>query len=126
MRKYLLDMRKDFLIMTNFYLVEILSKPNSLTIVTSKKIVIMSNYVLILSIFFLITRIRNLQCNHLYNNQFLEDAATFYRKTDAFKYPFFPSTMLEWNKLNTKIRQSSTMLIFRIVVSLNSNRIVAY
>ena len=37
MRKFLFDMRKDFLIMSNFYLVEILSEPNSLTIVTSKK-----------------------------------------------------------------------------------------
>ena len=44
MRKFLLDMRKDFLIMSNFYLVEILSEPNSLTIVTSKKILKMSNY----------------------------------------------------------------------------------
>ena len=56
----MLDMRKDFLIMSNFYLVEILSEPNSLTIVTSKKILKMSNYVLILS-FFLKMRIRNLQ-----------------------------------------------------------------
>ena len=71
MRKFLLDMRKDFLIMSNFYLVEILSKPNSLTIVTSKKISKMSNYVLILSIFFLIMRIRNLQCT--FNIQFLYD-----------------------------------------------------
>ena len=36
MRNFLLDMRKDFLIMSNFYLVEILSEPNSLTIATSK------------------------------------------------------------------------------------------
>ena len=36
-RKFLLDIRKDFLIMRNFYLVEILSEPNSLTIVTGKK-----------------------------------------------------------------------------------------
>ena len=71
MRKFLLDTRKDFLIMRNFYLVEILSKPNSLTIVTSKKILKMSNYVLILSIFFLIMRIRNLQCT--FNMQFLYD-----------------------------------------------------
>ena len=62
MRKLLLDMRKDFLIMSNFYLVEILSEPSSLTIVTSKKILKMSNYVFVLSIFFLIMRIRNLQC----------------------------------------------------------------
>ena len=52
MRKHLLDMRKDFLIMSNFYLDEILSEPNSLTIVTNKKILKMSNYVLTLSIFF--------------------------------------------------------------------------
>ena len=64
MRKFLLDMRKDFLIMSNFYLVEILSEPNSLTIVTSKKIFKVSNYKLTFSIFFLITRIRNLQCRN--------------------------------------------------------------
>ena len=52
MRKFWLDMRKDFLIMRNFYLVEILGEPNSLTIVASKKILKMSSYVLILSIFF--------------------------------------------------------------------------
>ena len=64
MRKFLLDMRNDFFIMSNFYLVEILGGPNSLTIVTSKKILKMRNYVLILSIFFLKMRIRNLQCNN--------------------------------------------------------------
>ena len=42
MRKFLLDTRKDFLIMSNFYLVEILGKPNSLSIVKSKKILKMS------------------------------------------------------------------------------------
>ena len=63
MRKFVLDMRKDFLIMSNFYLVEILGEPNSLTIVTSKKILKMSNYVLILSIFFLKMRIRNVVMN---------------------------------------------------------------
>ena len=36
MRKLLLDMRKDFLIISNFYLVEILKEPNNITIVTSK------------------------------------------------------------------------------------------
>ena len=75
MRKFLLDMRKDFLIMSNFYLVEILSEPNSLTIVTSKKILKMSNYMLILSFFFLITRIRNLQCR----NFKLEDLNCFFK-----------------------------------------------
>ena len=52
MRKFLLDMRRDFLIMSNFYLVEIVGERNSLTIVTSKKILKISNYVLVLSFFF--------------------------------------------------------------------------
>ena len=52
MRKFLLDMRKDFLIMSNFYLVEILCEPDSLTIVTSTNILKMSNDVLILNFFF--------------------------------------------------------------------------
>ena len=51
MRKFLRDMRKDTLILSNFYLVEILADPNSVTLVTSKKILKMRNYVFILSIF---------------------------------------------------------------------------
>ena len=51
MRKFLLDIRKDFLIMSNFYLDEILSEPNSLIMVAGKKILKMNSYVLILSIF---------------------------------------------------------------------------
>ena len=53
------------------------------------------------------------QNNHLCNTHFLEDVTTFYSRTDAFKYSFFPSTILEWNKLERKIRQSSTLLSFR-------------
>ena len=37
MRKIFPGMRKVFFIMSNFYLIEILSEPKSLTIVTSKK-----------------------------------------------------------------------------------------
>ena len=37
MRTFLLDMSKGFLMMSNFYLVEVLSESNSLTTVTSKK-----------------------------------------------------------------------------------------
>ena len=51
MWKFLLDMRKDLLIMNKFCIVEILSEANSLTMVASKKILKMSNYLLILSIF---------------------------------------------------------------------------
>ena len=91
MRKFLLDMRKDFLIMSNFYLVEILSEPNSLTIVTSKKILKMSNYVLILSFFFLITRTRN--CSVLCKNYSLKCKGEFqgifgtkYSRMDQVKF----------------------------------------
>ena len=42
----------DFLIMSNFYLDEILSEPNSLTILINKKLLKMSNSTLILSVFF--------------------------------------------------------------------------
>ena len=44
-RKFLLDTRKDFLKTNDFYLVEILSEPNNLTILTSKKILKMTNHV---------------------------------------------------------------------------------
>ena len=50
--------------------------------------------------------------NHLYNTCF-SDVTTFYSRTDVFKYSFFPSTILEWNKLDRRIRQSTTMLSFR-------------
>ena len=53
------------------------------------------------------------QNNHLYNTRFLEDATTFYSRTDALKYSFFPSAILEWKKLDRKIRQSSPLLTFR-------------
>ena len=53
------------------------------------------------------------QNNHLYNNRFLEDVRTFYSKTNPFIYSFFSPTILEWNKLDKKIRQSSTLPTFR-------------
>ena len=67
MRKFLLNVKKYFLIMSNYYLVEILSEANNLTIVTSKKLLKMSNCVLILRIFFLKMRIRNLQCSNIFD-----------------------------------------------------------
>ena len=64
MRKFLLKMRKDFVAMSIFYLVQILSELNSLAIVASKKILKMSNYVIIVSILFLIMTIRNFHCGN--------------------------------------------------------------
>ena len=56
----------------------------------------------------------NNESSTLINIHFLEDVTTFYSRTDTFKYSFFPSTILEWNKSERKIRQSSTLLTFRI------------
>ena len=105
MRKFLLDMRKDFFIMSNFCLVEILSEPNSLTIVTSKKILIMSNYVLILSIFFLITRIRNSQCTGVW---YLINNSVTSRPEEL------GALAINWIKvfLFIKLRRKSTVLCF--------------
>ena len=50
------------------------------------------------------------QTSHLYNTRLSEDVTTCYSRADVFKYSFFPSTMLEWNKLDRRIRQSTTML----------------
>ena len=50
--------------------------------------------------------------SHMHNTRSLEDVATLYSRTDIFKYSFFPSTISEWNKLDLKIWQSKTLLIF--------------
>ena len=51
--------------------------------------------------------------NHLYNTSLPEDVSTFYFRTDVFKYSFFSSEILEWNKLDKSIQQSTSMLSFR-------------
>ena len=51
--------------------------------------------------------------SHMYNTRSLEDVATLYSRTDIFKYSFFPSTISKLNKLDLKIRQYKTLLIFR-------------
>ena len=48
----------------------------------------------------------------MYNTRSLEDVATLNNRTDIFKYSFFPSTLLESNKLDLKIQQSKTLLTF--------------
>ena len=48
----------------------------------------------------------------MYNTRSLEYVATLNNRTDIFKYSFFPSTLLEWNKLDLKIQQSKTLLTF--------------
>ena len=57
---------------------ENLSEPNSFTMVASRKLLRMSDYVLIFS-FFLIIRMRNLQCRKLsLGNKFLQSVAPLY------------------------------------------------
>ena len=72
------------------------------------------------------------QTNHLYNTGFFKDVTTFCSRTNVFKYSFFPSTILEWNKIDKRMQsffpstilewnkidkrmqQSTTMLSFKI------------
>ena len=51
--------------------------------------------------------------NHLYNTCLSGDVTTVYNRTDVFKYSFSPSTILEWKKLDRRIRQSTTTLSFK-------------
>ena len=51
--------------------------------------------------------------NHLYNTPSSEDVTIFYRRMDVFKYYSFPSTILELNKIDRRIRHSTTSLSFK-------------
>ena len=53
------------------------------------------------------------QSNHQYNTQTTEDIITFYCRTDIFKYSVFPATLMEWNKLDVKLRKSESLPYFR-------------
>ena len=53
------------------------------------------------------------QANHLYNTRLSEDVTTFYSRTDVFKYSFVQSKILEWNKLDRTMQQSTIKLSFR-------------
>ena len=43
----------------------------------------------------------------------IEDVTTFYSRTDIFKYSYFPSTILEWNNLDMKIRKVNSLMSFK-------------
>ena len=49
---------------------------------------------------------------HSYNTRSSEDITTFQSRTETFKFSFFPWSIVEWNKLDLKIRNSS-YLVFR-------------
>ena len=49
---------------------------------------------------------------HSYNTRSLDQAETYYCRTDAFNKLFFPYTIVEWNKLDLDIRKSKSYAIF--------------
>ena len=48
---------------------------------------------------------------HSYNTRNSEDITTFQSRTETFKFSFFPWSIVEWNKLDLKI-QNSSYLVF--------------
>ena len=52
------------------------------------------------------------QSNHQYNTRTVEDITTFYCRADVFKYSYFPATIIEWNKLDVKLRKSEYLSYF--------------
>ena len=52
------------------------------------------------------------QSNHHCNTWAIEDITTFYCRIDVFRYSYFSYTILEWNKLDMKIR-NQILLFFK-------------
>ena len=48
-----------------------------------------------------------------YNTRNQDKIGTYYRRTDLFKHPFFPYTIVEWNKLDVTVRNAKSFLIFK-------------
>ena len=49
-----------------------------------------------------------IQSNHQYNTRTTVDIITFYCRTDIFKYSYFPAAIIEWKKLDIKLRKSES------------------
>ena len=52
------------------------------------------------------------QISYKYNTRTLY-VTTFYCRTDIFRYSFFQSTIMEWNKVDIAIRRSESLPSFR-------------
>ena len=50
---------------------------------------------------------------HPYNTHNLDFAETYYYRTDAFKYSFFPYVISEWKKFDSDLRNAKSYLLFR-------------
>ena len=48
--------------------------------------------------------------NHLYNTHNSEDITAFQSRAETFKFSFFPWSIVEWNKPDLKIRNSSYLI----------------
>ena len=51
--------------------------------------------------------------SHIYSTRNSENVETNYCKTDQFKYSFFRSSIIEWNKLRINLHNAKSFLIFR-------------
>ena len=49
-----------------------------------------------------------IRSNHQYNTRTTVDIITFYCRTDIFKYSYFPAAIIEWKKLDIKLRKSES------------------
>lgn len=55
------------------------------------------------------------EINHVHNTRSFDDMSVFCNRLDTFTKSFFPSVISEWNKLDLKIQQSKTPMIFEIL-----------
>ena len=54
--------------------------------------------------------------SHTCNTCSIENVETYYCRTALFKYSFFPSVIVEWNKLDINLQNAKSFLIFRKVL----------
>ena len=50
--------------------------------------------------------------NNIYDNRSTHSVGTYFRRTNAFKYSFFPYTIREWNKLDLQVRNEKSFKKF--------------
>ena len=52
-------------------------------------------------------------CSRSFFTRYVENVSSFKVRHDLFKNSFFPSTVIEWNKINENIRKSERLNIFK-------------
>ena len=51
--------------------------------------------------------------NHAHNSCNLDHIESFYFRADPIKWSFFPYTIVEWNKLDVKLQNDKSFMVFR-------------